>query len=94
MEKRDKEEMSRRKFLKIVGVSAAASAAALYGCASEGKPASSEASVLGEVPVDKMTYRVSPKGERVSLLGYGCMALAVETCTGQRWKCDRSGCGE
>ena len=58
MEKRDKEEMSRRKFLKIVGVSAAASAAALYGCASEGKPASSEASVLGEVPVDKMTYRV------------------------------------
>lgn len=48
MEKRDKEEMSRRKFLKIVGVSAAASAAALYGCASEGKPASSEASVLGE----------------------------------------------
>lgn len=28
MEKRDKEEMSRRKFLKIVGVSAAASAAA------------------------------------------------------------------
>ena len=67
MEKRDKEEMSRRKFLKIVGVSAAASAAALYGCASEGKPASSEASVLGEVPVDKMTYRVSPKGERVSL---------------------------
>ena len=71
MEKRDKEEMSRRKFLKIVGVSAAASAAALYGCASEGKPASSEASVLGEVPVDKMTYRVSPKGERVSLLGTG-----------------------
>lgn len=36
MEKRDKEEMSRRKFLKIVGVSAAASAAALYGCASKG----------------------------------------------------------
>ena len=71
MEKRDKEEMSRRKFLKIVGVSAAASAAALYGCASEGKPASSEASVLGEVPVDKMTYRVSPKGERVYLAGIG-----------------------
>lgn len=63
MEKRDKEEMSRRKFLKIVGVSAAASAAALYGCASEGKPASSEASVLGEVPVDKMRrIAFPPKG--------------------------------
>ena len=56
MEKRDKEEMSRRKFLKIVGVSAAASAAALYGCASEGKPASSEASVLGEVPGENMFH--------------------------------------
>ena len=47
MEKRDKEEMSRRKFLKIVGVSAAASAAALYGCASEGKPASSGGFCVG-----------------------------------------------
>lgn len=73
MEKRDKEEMSRRKFLKIVGVSTAASAAALYGCASGEKSDASEASVLGEVPVDQMTYRTSPKGEHVSLLGYGCM---------------------
>ena len=94
MEKRDKEEMSRRKLLKIVGVSAAASAAALYGCASEGKPASSEASVLGEVPVDKMTYRVSPKGGACLTFRIWMYALAVETCTGQRWKCDRSGCGE
>ena len=29
--------------------------------------------ILGEVPVDKMTYRTSPKGEHVSLLGYGRM---------------------
>ena len=28
----------------------------------------------GEVPTDKMTYRTSPTtGDRVSLLGYGCM---------------------
>ncbi len=80
--------MSRkRKFVKIVA-SVRSSAAALYGCASEGKPASSEASVLGEVPVDKMTYRVSPKGERVSLLGYGCMRWPLKPATGQRWKCD------
>jgi predicted aldo/keto reductase-like oxidoreductase len=30
----------------------------------------------GEVPTDKMTYRTDPvKGDRVSLLGYGCMRL-------------------
>lgn len=94
MEKRDKEEMSRRKFLKIVGVSAAASAAALYGCASEGKPASSEASVLGEVPVDKMTYRVSPKGERVSLLGYGCMRWPLKPAPDSDGNVIDQGCGE
>ena len=93
MEKRDKEEMSRRKFLKIVGVSAAASAAALYGCASEGKPASSEASVLGEVPVDKIVSRFPQRGACLTFRIW-MYALAVETCTGQRWKCDRSGCGE
>ena len=73
MDKRDKKEMNRREFLKIVGVSTVASTVAMYGCASGEKSNASEASILGEVPVDKMTYRVSPKGERVSLLGYGCM---------------------
>ncbi len=34
MDKRNKEEMNRREFLKIVGVSAAASTAVMYGCAS------------------------------------------------------------
>ena len=55
MDKRNKEEMNRREFLKIVGVSAAASTAVMYGCASGEKPASAEAAVQGEVPVDKMT---------------------------------------
>ena len=73
MDKRDKKEMNRREFLKIVGVSTVASTVAMYGCASGEKSDASEASILGEVPVDKMTYRTSPKGEHVSLLGYGCM---------------------
>lgn len=73
MDKRDKKEMNRREFLKIVGVSTVASTVAMYGCASGEKSNASEASILGEVPVDKMTYRTSPKGEHVSLLGYGCM---------------------
>ena len=55
MEKRDKEEMSRRKFLKIVGVSAAASAAALYGCASQGEPApDSDGNVIDQDAVNEL----------------------------------------
>ena len=46
--------MNRRDFLKIVGITAATSTAALYGCGS--KEGSSEGSkVLGPIPTDKMT---------------------------------------
>ena len=51
MDKRDKKEMNRREFLKIVGVSTVASTVAMYGCASGEKSNASEASILGEVPV-------------------------------------------
>ena len=58
--------MDRRQFLKILGAGAAATT--LSGCASKGGKAPAE------VPADKMTYRINPKtGEKVSLLGYGCM---------------------
>ena len=50
MDKRDKKEMNRREFLKIVGVSTVASTVAMYGCASGEKSNASEASILGEVP--------------------------------------------
>lgn len=60
--------------IKIVGISAATSTAILYGCSSKGTSSSSSASAEGEIPTDKMTYRTSPTtGDRVSLLGYGCM---------------------
>ena len=69
--------MNRRKFQKW-SVSAAASTVAMYGCASGGKSGASEASILGEVPVDKMTYRTSPKGSVSHFLGYGCLCWPLK----------------
>ena len=67
--------MSRREFLKRLGLGAAASTVALAtGCGTRNNPVSGDRSASGEVPTDKMTYRTNPKtGEKVSLLGYGCM---------------------
>ena len=69
----NEKDMSRRDFLKIVGISTAtATAATLAGCGPKG--AGNNETGAGTVPVGKMGYRTNPKtGERVSLLGYGCM---------------------
>ena len=72
MEIQDKHNINRRDFLKIVGISTASVAPLLSGCSSD-KTDGVAADPLGEVPTDKMTYRTSPKGEKISLLGYGCM---------------------
>ena len=65
--------ISRREFLKIVGISTAATTMALSGCRPE-KTDSAGKQVQGEIPTDKMTMRENPKTkEKVSLLGYGCM---------------------
>lgn len=72
MEIQDKHNINRRDFLKIVGISTASAAPLLSGCSSD-KADGVAAGPLGEVPTDKMTYRTSPKGEKISLLGYGCM---------------------
>ena len=72
MEIQDKHNINRRDFLKIVGISTASVAPLLSGCSSD-KTEGAAAGPLGEVPTDKMTYRTSPKGEKISLLGYGCM---------------------
>ncbi len=73
MEKRDKKGISRRGFLKTLGAGAVVTTAGLAGC----KPrntVTAQGGELGEVPVDQMTYRVNPHtGDKVSLLGYGCM---------------------
>ncbi len=72
MENRNKSGVDRREFLKRLGAGAAVvSASAVAGCASR-DGATSTAS--GEIPTDRMTYRTNPStGDRVSLLGYGCM---------------------
>ena len=72
MEIQDKHNINRRDFLKIVGISTASAAPLLSGCLSD-KTDGVAAGPLGEVPTDKMAYRTSPKGEKISLLGYGCM---------------------
>ncbi len=66
-------DMNRREFLKIVGITAATSTAALTGCA---KSEPGRKPGQGEIPKDLMTLRVNSKtGDRVSLLGYGMMRL-------------------
>ena len=66
-------DMSRREFLKIVGISTVTTTAALAGCSPKDS-ASSSLQAEGEIPTDKMTLRENPKTkEKVSLLGYGCM---------------------
>ena len=72
METQDMNAINRRDFLKIVGISTASAAPLLSSCSSQGT-GSEATGALGEVPTDKMTYRTSPKGDKVSLLGYGCM---------------------
>ena len=73
--------MNRRAFLKalgdgsarLAGASAiAGTVAALAGCGPKHREGT--AAAPGEVPTDTMTYRTNPHtGDRVSLLGYGCM---------------------
>ncbi len=62
--------INRRGFLKILGGSAASlSILSCTGGTSKGNNSLAD----GAIPTDKMSYRTSPKGEKISLLGYGCM---------------------
>ena len=69
-------ELSRRDFLKTMGVASMATAG-LAACGSGDKGASADGS---DIPTDKMTMRVNKKtGDKVSLLGYGMMRLPSQT---------------
>lgn len=68
--------IGRREFLKRLGLgTAAVSGISLAGCtAKNGSSSASATGELSEIPTDRMTMRVNPTtGDRVSLLGYGCM---------------------
>lgn len=65
-----KYDISRRSFLKTLGLAGAATAG-FVGCKGNG-PKGAE----GEIPTDKMTYRTTPStGDKVSILGFGMMRL-------------------
>jgi hypothetical protein len=82
---KNKREISRRNFFKALGAGSVVTTAAIYGCKPKNK-AIAEGSAIGEVPTDKMTYRINPNtGDKVSLLGYGCMRWPL------RQKADGSG---
>lgn len=67
-----KKEISRRNFIKIVGISAATvTAATLPGCKNK---ADKNITANPTQQSGQMTYRTNPKtGDKVSILGYGCM---------------------
>ena len=75
----EKNNISRRSFLKLFGAGTVATAASLAGCKKASKAeeqAANEYKNQVEPPVGKMTYRENPKTkEKVSLLGYGMMRL-------------------
>lgn len=65
-----KKNIDRREFLKRFGLGAAAAAMAAAGCSRRSESTTSAA----ENGTGEMTYRTNPgSGDRVSLLGYGCM---------------------
>lgn len=73
MSDKNKGKLSRRDFLKTLGIAGAATAG-LAACA--GGKKNDETSPSAEIPTDKMTYRVNPTtGDKVSLLGFGMMRL-------------------
>ncbi len=64
-------DIDRREFLRRLGAGALTASAALTACKGGGV---ADGGASSEVPADKMTFRVTPTtGDRVSLLGYGCM---------------------
>jgi len=68
-------DISRREFLRRVGLGAAAvTAASIPGCSPSTQNKGPQGSETTEIPNDSMTTRHNPTtGDDVSLLGYGCM---------------------
>lgn len=66
--------IDRRGFLKRLGLGASVTGLALAGCDSAAEKVSGAHAASAGAVKGQMTYRTNPKtGEKVSLLGYGCM---------------------
>lgn len=75
--------LTRRGFLKRLGLGATATGLAMAGCDRASRPATETYSPDGEIPTDRMTTRVNPTtGDKVSLLGYGCMRWPTKPVEG------------
>lgn len=84
MKNQDNKGLDRRGFLKRLGAGASVVGVAMAGCDSKNNAVTGNQTTQTEIPTDKMEYRTNPKtGEKVSLLGYGCM----------RWPTISSGSG-
>ena len=76
--KYDKHLLSRRTFFKVTGTTTAT--VALSGCGKN--PLDSNSAPLDNVPIGKMAYRENHNtGDKVSLLGFGCMRLPMKVKT-------------
>ncbi len=75
MKQDKKSAINRREFIRrLAAGGAVAGAAALTGCSPKGGTSTASTTAQGDVPTDKMTMRTTPtSGDKVSLLGYGCM---------------------
>ncbi|MCM1077191.1 MAG: aldo/keto reductase [Bacteroides sp.] len=74
MQHEDKKGLDRRSFLKRMGAGASLLGFGLAGCNTKENAATGSLVASTEIPTDKMEYRVNPTtGDKVSLLGYGCM---------------------
>lgn len=71
--------VARREFLKRLGLGTAATTIVFAGYDTK-NPMVGSRTARGDVPADKMTYRVNPKsGEKISVLGYGCMRWPMKS---------------
>lgn len=75
--------INRREFLRRLGLgTAAVTGVALASCNSKKATYSVEGTETSPIPKDKMTYRTTPStGDKVSLLGYGCMRWPTKKVT-------------
>ncbi|MDE6271332.1 MAG: aldo/keto reductase, partial [Muribaculaceae bacterium] len=85
MNTENKSNITRRAFLRRLGLGGVAAAvAAVPGCKNAVKEAKEDGDAYGPIPTDKMTHRVNPTtGDSVSLLGYGCMRWPTKKVEGE-----------